>query len=131
MDGRADVYVTYGIPLAVGPRNEPLKLGLDAGAFLDDGLGADVAVLITAVVDEGFGLFVPTPGTIGVAHNGERTGGLHREVIPAATAAREDQDPVVLVDDAGQVGDGITRAQILHDAVHAGMGLWFGHVVLH
>lgn len=40
VNGRAEVYVTYGIPLAVGPRNESLKLGLEAGAFLvSDGDG--------------------------------------------------------------------------------------------
>jgi GWxTD domain-containing protein len=32
--GAADLYVTYGIPLLVGPREDDLRLGLDAGAFV-------------------------------------------------------------------------------------------------
>ncbi len=42
-NGRSEVYVTYGIPLAVGPRTESLKLNLEAGAFLVSDPGGVVA----------------------------------------------------------------------------------------
>jgi GWxTD domain-containing protein len=42
-DGQAEMYVSYGIPLAVGPRDESLKLGVEAGAFLVSNPGGVIA----------------------------------------------------------------------------------------